>query len=80
MKYGNETNMPTIIFLHNCQGEDDEYGSQEQVIGIINQVSGKAIKLIIPSVGHTPHKEAKELILKSSASFRYHTILNHASS
>ena len=51
------------------QGIKDEYGSDAQVDGIVNQVSGKAAKLMIPSVGHTPHKEAKEKVLKISASF-----------
>ena len=60
-----EIKCPVLVI----QGEDDEYGSQKQVNGIINQVSGEAIKLIIPSVGHTTHKEAKELVLERSASF-----------
>ena len=51
------------------QGENDEYGSEAQVDGIINQVPGAARKLIIPSAGHTPHKEAKEFVLEHSASF-----------
>lgn len=51
------------------QGEGDEYGSIKQVKGIIGQVSGKAMELIIPSIGHTPHKEAAEIVLESSASF-----------
>lgn len=56
------------------QGEKDEYGSLEQVNGIINQVSGEIHQLIIPSVGHTPHKEAKEVVLERSASFINHLI------
>lgn len=51
------------------QGENDEYGSGKQVDGIINQVSGNASKIIIPFVGHTPHKEAEELVLNNSADF-----------
>lgn len=51
------------------QGEADEYGSLAQVDGIITQVSGVASQLIIPGVGHTPHKEAKELVLGQSAMF-----------
>jgi pimeloyl-ACP methyl ester carboxylesterase len=56
------------------QGERDEYGSEEQVNGIINQVSGEAQKIIIPIVGHTPHREAAEVVLKCSASFINHLI------
>lgn len=51
------------------QGEEDEYGSLGQVDGIVNQVSGKAGKLVIPGVGHTPHKEAKEEVLQQTAAF-----------
>lgn len=51
------------------QGEKDEYGSLAQVTGIISQVSGEAQKLIIPSVGHTPHKEAREVVLEKAALF-----------
>ncbi len=51
------------------QGEEDEYGSLEQVDGILSQVSGETQKLIIPSVAHTPHKEAKELVLAKTAAF-----------
>jgi len=39
------------------------------VKGIINQVSGKACQLIIPSIGHTPHKEAKDLVLQQTTLF-----------
>jgi len=51
------------------QGERDEYGTIEQVNGIINQISSKANLLIIPSIGHTPHKEAKEVVLKKAILF-----------
>ena len=51
------------------QGEKDQYGSDEQVKGIINQVSGEAKQLIIPSAGHTPHKDAQVMVLEHSASF-----------
>lgn len=51
------------------QGENDEYGSLDQVNTMINQLSGQASKLIIPSTGHTPHREAKQLVLEHSTSF-----------
>jgi len=51
------------------QGANDEYGSEAQVDGIVQQVSGKAVKLMIPLVGHTPHKEEKAIVLEESASF-----------
>lgn len=51
------------------QGEKDEFGSLAQINGIVEQVSGKAERLIMPSIGHTPHKEAKEVVLKKTAQF-----------
>lgn len=51
------------------QGDNDEYGTVAQVDGIVNQVSGKAVKLMIPEISHTPHKEARETVLKQSAEF-----------
>lgn len=55
-----------LLFI---QGEDDEYGSLEQVEKTIGQVSGKAEKCIIPHIGHTPHKEAPELTFETAKSF-----------
>jgi pimeloyl-ACP methyl ester carboxylesterase len=51
------------------QGEQDEYGSIAQVDGIVRQVRGSAHPFIIPSAGHTPHKEATDIVLECSASF-----------
>lgn len=51
------------------QGEDDEYGSIAQVNGIVEQVAGVAHKWMIPSIGHTPHKEASAIVLERSVSF-----------
>lgn len=56
------------------QGESDEFGSLEQVHGIISQVAGPASQLLIPSIGHTPHKEAKEMVLERSVSFISHIL------
>src|SRR4030095_15202288 len=50
------------------QGEKDQYGSNEQVNGITSEVS-EAKQLIIPSAGHTPHKDAQEMVLEHSALF-----------
>ncbi|WP_288446908.1 alpha/beta hydrolase [uncultured Chryseobacterium sp.] len=55
-----------LLFI---QGEADEYGTLDQVEKTVSQVSGYAEKYIIPGIGHTPHKEAPELILKKAAEF-----------
>ncbi|WP_240631021.1 alpha/beta fold hydrolase [Leptospira kmetyi] len=51
------------------QGEKDEYGSEDQVDSIVNQVSGKSFKRMIPDVKHSPHKEAPNLILEETSEF-----------
>jgi pimeloyl-ACP methyl ester carboxylesterase len=60
-----EIKCPVLVI----QGENDEYGSLKQVDGIISQVKGEAKKLIIPGIGHSPHKETSEIVLKHSAAF-----------
>jgi pimeloyl-ACP methyl ester carboxylesterase len=51
------------------QGENDEYGSLEQVKRISRQVSGEATELIISAIGHSPHKEAATIVLLNATSF-----------
>lgn len=55
-----------LLFI---QGEADEYGTLDQVEKTVSQVSGSAEKYIIPGIGHTPHKEAPDLILKKAVEF-----------
>jgi pimeloyl-ACP methyl ester carboxylesterase len=55
-----------LLFI---QGEADEYGTLDQVEKTVTQVSGSAEKYIIPGIGHTPHKEIPELVLKKTAEF-----------
>lgn len=55
-----------LLFI---QGENDEYGTLDQVEKTISQVSGSAEKFIIPKVGHTPHKEIPEVVLEKSIEF-----------
>lgn len=51
------------------QGAKDEFGSPAQVKGIVRGVSGEASGYMVPEVGHTPHKEAREAVLEAAASF-----------
>lgn len=55
-----------LLFI---QGEADEYGTLDQIEKTVTQVSGTAEKLIIPNVGHTPHKEVPEIVLEKAGSF-----------
>lgn len=55
-----------LLFI---QGEADEYGTLDQVEKTVTQVSGSAEKYIIPGIGHTPHKEAQDLVIQKSEAF-----------
>lgn len=65
-----ENLLPKIVCpLLFVQGENDEYGTINQVEKTISQVSGIVEKYMIPNVGHTPHKEVPDLVLDKTVSF-----------
>lgn len=51
------------------QGEEDEFGSEEQVDKIVGQVSAKSVKKMIPGAKHSPHKEATEITMREVTEF-----------
>lgn len=51
------------------QGEQDEFGTIEQVNAIVRGVGARAKPLLIPGIGHTPHREAREAVLDAVATF-----------
>lgn len=51
------------------QGENDEYGTPDQVEAIVQGWSGRARPLMLPNAAHTPHREAREETLDESARF-----------
>lgn len=56
---------PSLII----QGKGDEYGTDEQVHTIIGKIRQQATPLLIPEIGHTPHREARETTLQASLDF-----------
>ncbi len=67
-------NLENLLPLIACpvlviQGENDEFGTLAQVNRIVDRVSGKAVKEILPGIAHTPHKEAPELIIELASEF-----------
>ena len=56
------------------QGEDDEYGSLEQIRGIARRLP-KTRLLVIPKCGHSPHRDQPELLTREAGRF----ILEHTS-
>lgn len=56
---------PVLIF----QGENDEFGTMEQVEKIKKNVTSKVIDFLVPECGHNPHKEKPEFIIKQVTQF-----------
>ena len=50
---------PVLAF----QGEADEFGTAQQVWDIQQHVSGECEVVLIPEIGHTPHKECPDFVL-----------------
>jgi pimeloyl-ACP methyl ester carboxylesterase len=51
------------------QGEDDEYGSKDQVRAILQGVSGPVEGLLLPGCAHVPHLQAREPVLARMTQF-----------
>lgn len=51
------------------QGEKDEYGSEMQLKAITEKVSGPVTLLMLPQLGHSPHKEDALKVLPATAAF-----------
>ena len=51
------------------QGEDDHYGSADQVNRVVARVSGPADGLFLPKCGHTPHAEQTKVVLDAALTF-----------
>ncbi|WP_299602034.1 alpha/beta hydrolase [uncultured Aquimarina sp.] len=56
---------PSLII----QGEKDEYGTLDQVTSIITKTQGISTSHIIPNIGHTPHKEAPNMVIEKTVDF-----------
>lgn len=51
------------------QGTDDECGTPEQVHAIVEGVDARANAHLMPGVGHTPHREAADEVLRLTTAF-----------
>jgi pimeloyl-ACP methyl ester carboxylesterase len=51
------------------QGEDDEYGTPEQLRAIERQAGNRVETLLLPACGHTPHRERTDTVLKAMTDF-----------
>ncbi len=51
------------------QGEDDAYGTLEQVDAVVTRVTGPAESLLLPHCGHSPHSERPDDVLAAAVLF-----------
>jgi pimeloyl-ACP methyl ester carboxylesterase len=51
------------------QGDNDEFGSIDQVKAIVGKTTGTATPLLLSNIGHSPHIEAPEVTIKQSVDF-----------
>ena len=56
---------PTLL----VQGEDDPYGTLEQIDRIQARVRGPVERLVVPGAGHSPHLEAPGPVVAAIAAF-----------
>lgn len=63
--YVKNVNVPTLLF----QGDNDEFGTSEQVNRIQAQIKGEFEAVMIENCGHVPHVEQPDLVLKRSTDF-----------
>jgi pimeloyl-ACP methyl ester carboxylesterase len=53
------------------QGEDDEYGTLEQIRAIARRLP-KTRLLVLPKCGHSPHRDQPEILAREAARFIHH--------
>jgi pimeloyl-ACP methyl ester carboxylesterase len=64
-RYLSDITCPVLVL----QGEEDEYGTAAQVLGIASRVSGPVEAKLIPDCGHIPHFQARETVLEEMIRF-----------
>ena len=57
------------------QGEDDEYGTLEQIRGIARHVPHTEL-LVIPQCAHSPHRDQPETLSRAAGRFIHHSNLS----
>jgi pimeloyl-ACP methyl ester carboxylesterase len=68
-KWNIEDELPNIACpVLAVQGEDDEYGTLEQIRGIQRKAPQTRL-LILPKCGHSPHRDQPEALIQESAGF-----------
>ncbi|MEE9396590.1 MAG: alpha/beta hydrolase [Methylococcales bacterium] len=55
--------------LYVMQGKQDQYGTENQVMAIVNQTGGKADAFLINNCDHSPHNEQRKIVLEKMEFF-----------
>jgi pimeloyl-ACP methyl ester carboxylesterase len=56
---------PTLLI----QGEEDQYGTLQQVDAIVRQSGGPVDTLVLPDCRHSPHRDQREAVLSTVCQF-----------
>jgi pimeloyl-ACP methyl ester carboxylesterase len=56
------------------QGQDDEYGTLEQVAAVMTRVNGPAESLLLEHCAHSPHSERPDEVFEAAARFVKKTV------
>ena len=57
--------VPVLI----VQGEDDQYGTADQIAAAQNKCAGRVCVALLPDCGHSPHRDQAEPTLDTAAAF-----------
>jgi len=58
-------NVPVLI----VQGEDDQYGTADQIAAAQDKCAGRVCVALLPDCGHSPHRDQAEKTLDAAAAF-----------
>ena len=64
-----DTSAPAMAPTQIIQGEDDPYGSGEQIKLARRTLPNPPVVAMLPSVGHAPHREARDATLELIRTF-----------
>ncbi len=59
------------------QGENDQYGTAAQIQAAERECYCPVEVALLPGVGHAPHREAPDLLLKAASDFANRLLRDH---
>ena len=64
-EYAMRVTAPVLL----VQGENDEYGTREQLLAIRRATCGRVDELLVGAAAHTPHRDRPDVVLPAIAGF-----------